>query len=31
MLAMCRELGFQIATDPNDAGICIAKSTIAGP
>jgi acetyltransferase len=28
MLAMCRELGFQIASDPNDTGICIAKLTL---
>jgi hypothetical protein len=25
MLAMCRQLGFQIAADPNDVGICIVK------
>jgi acetyltransferase len=25
MLAMCRELGFQILPDPDDVGICIAK------
>ena len=29
MLAMCRELGFQIVTDPQDAEICIAKLDIA--
>jgi len=27
MLAMCRQLGFQIAADPDDVGICIAKLT----
>ena len=27
MLAMCRELGFDITADPNDVGICIAKLT----
>jgi acetyltransferase len=27
MLAMCRELGFEITADPNDVGICIAKLT----
>ena len=25
MLAMCRQLGFQIAADPDDVGICIVK------
>jgi acetyltransferase len=25
MLAMCRQLGFQIAADPGDVGICIVK------
>jgi acetyltransferase len=25
MLAMCRELGFQIEADPDDSGICIVK------
>ena len=25
MLAMCRELGFQMAADPDDVGICIVK------
>jgi acetyltransferase len=29
MLAMCRELGFEIMADPNDPGICIAKLTLA--
>jgi acetyltransferase len=29
MLAMCRELGFEITADPNDPGICIAKLTLA--
>jgi acetyltransferase len=28
MLGMCRELGFEIAGDPDDAGICIAKLAI---
>jgi acetyltransferase len=27
MLAMCRELGFEITADMNDVGICIAKLT----
>jgi acetyltransferase len=27
MLAMCRELGFEITADPNDVGICIARLT----
>jgi acetyltransferase len=25
MLAMCRELGFKVTTDPDDAGICVVK------
>ena len=29
MLAMCRELGFAIAPDPDDAEICIATLTLA--
>jgi acetyltransferase len=29
MLAMCRELGFQIVTDPEDAEICIARLKIS--
>ena len=28
MLAMCRELGFDITADPNDVGICIARLTL---
>jgi acetyltransferase len=28
MLAMCKELGFDIIADPNDVVICIAKLTI---
>jgi acetyltransferase len=27
MLAMCRQLGFQIAADPDDVGICVVKLT----
>jgi acetyltransferase len=27
MLTMCQELGFQIATDPDDVGICNVKLT----
>jgi acetyltransferase len=27
MLAMCRQLGFQITADPDDVGICIVKLT----
>jgi hypothetical protein len=27
MLAMCRQLGFEIAADPNDEVICIVKLT----
>jgi acetyltransferase len=27
MLAMCRELGFQIAADPDDVGICVVTLT----
>ena len=29
MLAMCRDLGFEIMADPNDPGICIAKLALA--
>ncbi len=29
MLAMSRDLGFEIVADPNDPGICIAKLTLA--
>ena len=29
MLAMCRELGFGIAPDPNDSDICIAKLSLS--
>jgi hypothetical protein len=25
MLAMCRELGFKVTIDPDDAGICIVQ------
>ena len=31
MLAMCRELGFDIAPDPRDVDICIVKRAISGP
>jgi len=31
MLAMCRELGFQIVDDPQDAEICIARLKISTP
>jgi acetyltransferase len=27
MLAMCRQLGFEITADPDDVGICIVKLT----
>jgi acetyltransferase len=27
MLAMCRELGFQVAADPHDVGICVVTLT----
>jgi acetyltransferase len=29
MLAMCRELGFQIAPDPDDSEICIARLVLS--
>jgi acetyltransferase len=29
MLSMCRQLGFQIAADPDDVGICVVKLTAA--
>jgi len=28
MLTMCRELGFDIASDPQDPEVCLAKLTI---
>jgi acetyltransferase len=31
MLAMCRELGFDIAPDPRDVDIFIVKRAISGP
>jgi acetyltransferase len=31
MIAMCRELGFSVQSDPDDASICMVKLSIASP